>query len=101
MMPHIEENADIFIKSMEKYADSNEEVHMLRKFEELAMDYVARGAFGIDERFQGKPDHPAIAVAKATLRGAMVGPFHMIALYLGNNQKTNMEHASQIGGSSL
>ncbi|XP_077557866.1 cytochrome P450 3A4-like [Haemaphysalis longicornis] len=79
MMPHIEENADIFIKSMEKYADSNEEVHMLRKFEELAMDYVARGAFGIDERFQGKPDHPAIAVAKATLRGAMVGPFHMIA----------------------
>ncbi|XP_077559272.1 cytochrome P450 3A14-like isoform X3 [Haemaphysalis longicornis] len=79
MMPHIEEDADIFIKSMEKYADSAEEVHMLHKFEELSMDYVARGAFGIDERFQGKPDHPAIAVAKATFRGCMIGPFHMIA----------------------
>ncbi|KAH9373643.1 hypothetical protein HPB48_011391 [Haemaphysalis longicornis] len=79
MMPHIEEDADIFIKSMEKYADSGEEVHMLHKFEELSMDYVARGAFGIDERFQGKPDHPAIAVAKATFRGCMTGPFHVIA----------------------
>ncbi|XP_077559268.1 cytochrome P450 3A4-like isoform X2 [Haemaphysalis longicornis] len=79
MMPHIEENADIFIKYMGKYADSGKEVHMLHKFEELSMDYVARGAFGIDERFQGKPDHPALAVAKATLRGCMIGPFHMIA----------------------
>lgn len=79
MMPHIQEDADIFIKSMEKYADSGEEVHILHKFEELAMDYVARGAFGIDERFQGKPDHPALAVAKAAFRGCMIGPFHMIA----------------------
>ncbi|XP_077559276.1 cytochrome P450 3A14-like isoform X3 [Haemaphysalis longicornis] len=79
MMNHIQEDADIFIESMEKYAESGEEVHMLRKFEELSMDYVARGAFGIDERFQGKPDHPAIAVAKASFRGAMIGPFHMIA----------------------
>ncbi|XP_077538240.1 cytochrome P450 3A5-like isoform X2 [Haemaphysalis longicornis] len=79
MMPHIEEDADIFMKSLETYANSGEEVHMLRKFEELSMDYIARGSFGIDERFQGKPDHPAMAVAKATLRGAMIGPLHMIA----------------------
>ncbi|XP_070392533.1 cytochrome P450 3A14-like [Dermacentor albipictus] len=79
MMPHIEEDASIFIKSLGQYADTGEEVHMLRKFEELSMDYVARGAFGIDERFQGKPDHPLMAVAKATFRGVMKGPFHMIA----------------------
>ncbi|XP_077559277.1 cytochrome P450 3A14-like [Haemaphysalis longicornis] len=79
MMPCIEEDADIFVQSLEKFADSGEEVNMSGKFEELSMDYVARGAFGIDERFQGKPDHPALAVAKATLRGAMTGPFHMIA----------------------
>ncbi|XP_075545080.1 cytochrome P450 3A14-like [Dermacentor variabilis] len=78
MMPHIEEDASIFIKSLEQYADTGEEVHMLRKFEELAMDYTARGAFGIDERFQGKPNHPLMAIAKATLRGLMKGPFHMI-----------------------
>ncbi|XP_070392686.1 cytochrome P450 3A14-like isoform X3 [Dermacentor albipictus] len=79
MMPHIEEDASIFIKSLEQYADTGEEVHMLRKFEELSMDYTARGAFGIDERFQGKPDHPLMAIAKATLRGLIKGPFHMIA----------------------
>ncbi|XP_070391493.1 cytochrome P450 3A14-like isoform X2 [Dermacentor albipictus] len=79
MMRHIEEDASIFIKSLEQYADTGEEVHMLHKFEELSMDYTARGAFGIDERFQGKPDHPLMAVAKATFRGVMKGPFHMIA----------------------
>lgn len=79
MMPYIQENADTFIKCMEKYANSGEEVHILRKFEELSMDYVARGSFGIDERFQGKPDHPAIAIAKSTLRGAMTGPVHFTA----------------------
>nr|XP_054929670.1 cytochrome P450 3A14-like [Dermacentor andersoni] len=79
MMPHIEEDASIFIKSLEQYAATGEEVHMLRKFEELAMDYVARGSFGIDERFQGKPDHPLMVIAKAALRGTMKGPLHMIA----------------------
>ncbi|XP_070392688.1 cytochrome P450 3A14-like [Dermacentor albipictus] len=79
MMPHIEEDASIFIKSLEQYADTGEEVQMLRKFEELSMDYVARGSFGIDERFQGKPDHPLMVIAKAGLRGLMKGPFHMIA----------------------
>ncbi|XP_075545082.1 cytochrome P450 3A14-like isoform X2 [Dermacentor variabilis] len=79
MVPHLQEDADIFIKSLQRHADNGEEVHMLRKFEELSMDYVARGSFGIDERFQGKPDHPLMAIAKATLRGTMKGPFHMIA----------------------
>ncbi|KAL1432613.1 hypothetical protein MTO96_012839, partial [Rhipicephalus appendiculatus] len=79
MMPHLEEDANIFIKSLEKHADTGEEVQMLRKLEELSMDYVARGSFGIDERFQGNPSHPLTAIAKATLRGTMKGPLHMIA----------------------
>ncbi|XP_077495594.1 cytochrome P450 3A14-like [Amblyomma americanum] len=79
MMPHIEEDAGIFVKSLEKFADSGKEVHMLEKLEELSMDYVARGSFGIDERFQGKADHPLMAVAKKTLRGVMKGFFHMAA----------------------
>ncbi|XP_075737987.1 cytochrome P450 3A14-like isoform X2 [Rhipicephalus microplus] len=79
MMPHLKEDADIFVKSLEKHADTGKEVHMLRKLEELSMDYVARGSFGIDDRFQGNPGHPLIVIAKATLRGTMRGPLHMIA----------------------
>ncbi|KAL1484814.1 hypothetical protein MTO96_032380 [Rhipicephalus appendiculatus] len=74
MVPHLEENANAFVKYLEEYADTGKEVHMLHKFEELAMDYVARGSFGIDERFQGKPDHPLTAIAKAALRGTVTGP---------------------------
>lgn len=79
MMPHLEENADIFIKSLEEYADTDREVHMLPEFEQLSMDYTARGAFGIDEHFQGQPDHPLFNTARAVFRGVMKGPLHMIA----------------------
>ncbi|XP_049521327.1 cytochrome P450 3A14-like isoform X8 [Dermacentor silvarum] len=79
MMSHLEENADIFIKSLEEYADTGREVHMRPNFEQLSMDYTARGAFGIKEHFQGQPDHPLIKVARSVLRGVMKGPLHMIA----------------------
>ncbi|XP_050040168.1 cytochrome P450 3A14-like [Dermacentor andersoni] len=79
MMPHLEENADIFIKSLEEYADTGREVHMMPKFEQLSMDYTARGAFGIEEHFQGQPDHPLIKLGKSVFRGIMKGPLHMIA----------------------
>lgn len=73
-MPHLEENADIFIKSLEEYADTDREVHMLPEFEQLSMDYTARGAFGVDEHFQEQPDHPLFNTARAVLRGVMKGP---------------------------
>uniref|UniRef100_A0A6M2CI22 Putative cytochrome p450 midgut overexpressed n=1 Tax=Rhipicephalus microplus TaxID=6941 RepID=A0A6M2CI22_RHIMP len=79
MMPHLEENADIFIRSLEKYADTDREVHMLSGFEQLSMDYTARGAFGIDEHFQGQPNHPLLKIAKGVFRGVRKGPLHMIA----------------------
>lgn len=79
MLARFEKDADIFVKSLDAHAGTGEEVHMLRKYEELSMDYVARGSFGLDERFQGKPDHPFIAVAKSVFRGIMKGPSHCIA----------------------
>ncbi|XP_049268789.1 lithocholate 6-beta-hydroxylase [Rhipicephalus sanguineus] len=79
MMPHLEENVDIFIKSLEKYADTDREVHMLPEFEQLSMDHTARGAFGIDEHFQGQPDHPLLKIARGVFKGVMKGPLHMIA----------------------
>lgn len=79
MMPHLEENADIFVRSLEEHADTGREVHLLPEFEQLSMDYTARGAFGIDERFQGQPHHYLIKVAKEAFRGIMKGPLHMIA----------------------
>lgn len=79
MVPHLEENANAFVKYLDEHADTGKEAHMLHKFKELVMDYVARGSFGIDERFQGKPDDPLTATAKDALRGTVTGPFHMIA----------------------
>ncbi|XP_077557709.1 cytochrome P450 3A8-like isoform X2 [Haemaphysalis longicornis] len=79
MIAGFEEDADIFVKSLDPYAETGEEVHMLEKLEGLAMDYVARGSFGLEERFQGKPDHPFLTVAKKAFRGVMKGPFHWIA----------------------
>lgn len=79
MMPHLEENADIFIKSLEQHADTGREIDMMPEFEQLSMDYTARGAFGIGEHFQGQPDHPLIHVARGVFRGIMKGPLHLIA----------------------
>ncbi|KAH9371936.1 hypothetical protein HPB48_008015 [Haemaphysalis longicornis] len=79
MIAGFEEDADIFVKSLDAYAETGEEVHMLEKLEGLAMDYVARGSFGLEERFQGKPDHPFLIVARKAFRGVMKGPFHWIA----------------------
>ncbi|KAK8774589.1 hypothetical protein V5799_010878 [Amblyomma americanum] len=78
-IPCLKEDADIFMESLEKYADTGEEVHMLPFYEQLALDYTARGAFGIEERFQGKPDHPLFDTARKTFRGVMKGAFHAIA----------------------
>ncbi|KAL3188655.1 hypothetical protein MRX96_040116 [Rhipicephalus microplus] len=79
IMPHLEENADVFIRTLEKYADTDREVHMLPEFEQLSMDYTARGVFGIDEHFQGNLDHPLFNTARGVFRGIMKGPLHMIA----------------------
>ncbi|XP_037568824.2 cytochrome P450 6B1-like isoform X2 [Dermacentor silvarum] len=79
LMPSIKEKADMFLKLLDEHADSGEEVNMTPKYEELAMEYVTRGLFGLDERFFGKPDHPLIAVAKAAFRGVMTGSLHVIA----------------------
>ncbi|XP_070392139.1 cytochrome P450 3A2-like isoform X4 [Dermacentor albipictus] len=78
MVPQLEEDAELFTKSLEEYADTDAEIHMLPKFEELAMDYTARGAFGIEEHFQGNPDHPLIELSRTVFVGLIKGPLHMI-----------------------
>ncbi|XP_075546639.1 cytochrome P450 3A2-like isoform X6 [Dermacentor variabilis] len=78
MVPQLEEDAELFTKSLVEYADTDAEIHMLPKFEELTMDYTARGAFGIEERFQGNPDHPLIELSRTVFRGIIKGPLHMI-----------------------
>ncbi|XP_050040914.1 cytochrome P450 3A2-like isoform X2 [Dermacentor andersoni] len=78
MVPQLEEDAELFTKSLEEYADTNAEIHMLPKFEELTMDYTARGAFGMEEHFQGNPDHPLIELSRTVFRGIIKGPLHMI-----------------------
>ncbi|XP_075545077.1 cytochrome P450 3A14-like [Dermacentor variabilis] len=79
MMPFFEEDVNFLLKSLEKNAETGEEVQMYRKYEQLSMDFVARGAFGIDERFQENPDHPLFEMARTTCCKIMTGPFHMIA----------------------
>ncbi|XP_077553943.1 cytochrome P450 3A41-like [Haemaphysalis longicornis] len=79
MLPGFEEDMDIFLKSLGTTAETGEEVDMMLKCEQLTMDYVVRGSFGLEERFQGKPDHPFLRVAKSVFHGVMKGPFHWIA----------------------
>ncbi|KAH6943278.1 hypothetical protein HPB50_018407 [Hyalomma asiaticum] len=79
MMPHMEENADIFIRSLEEHADTGREFNIVPLLEQLSMDYTARGAFGIEEHFQGQPHHPLMKVSREVFRGIMKGPLHMIA----------------------
>lgn len=78
MMQYIQEDTSVFVQRLKEYADTGKEVQMLHKFEELSMDLTARGAFGINERFQGKPDHPFITTSKAVARNMMKGPFYYI-----------------------
>lgn len=79
LLPLLEEDVAIFLRVLEDHAASGDEVHMLRKCEQLSMDFMARGSFGIDERFQGGPDHPFAAVAKSACSKLMAGHVHMIA----------------------
>lgn len=79
MMPSIKKNADMFLESLGKYVDSDEEVNMMTKYEELSMEYVTRGLFGLNEHFIGKPNHPLKVIAKAVFRNVMKGPLHVIA----------------------
>ncbi|XP_075737961.1 cytochrome P450 3A14 isoform X2 [Rhipicephalus microplus] len=94
IMPHLEENADVFIRTLEKYADTDREVHMLPEFEQLSMDYTARGVFGIDEHFQGNLDHPLFNTARGVFRGIMKGPLHMIARLYKQRQVSSAAIAS-------
>ncbi|XP_037578834.2 cytochrome P450 3A24 [Dermacentor silvarum] len=79
MMPLMEEDIDVLLKSLEEPARSGDEVNMLQRYEQLSMDFVARAAFGLDERFQGAPDHPIATVARSACYKIMTGPLHMIA----------------------
>ncbi|KAL1432616.1 hypothetical protein MTO96_012841 [Rhipicephalus appendiculatus] len=79
MMPFFEEDVNYLLKYLDKSAETGEEVQMMRKYEQLSMDYVARGAFGIDERFQENPNHPLFDMARSACCKLMTGPFHMIA----------------------
>ncbi|KAK8774970.1 hypothetical protein V5799_010496 [Amblyomma americanum] len=91
MMPYFEEDVNFLMKSLEKCADTGEEVQMMRKYEQLSMDFVARGCFGIDERFQGQPEHPLFDMTRTTCCKLMTGPFHMIARTVRSRALTTEE----------
>lgn len=78
MMPTLQEDTDMFIRSLERHAELGEEVNMLPKYEELSMEHIARGLFAIDEHFLGIANHPMLDVAKSVFRSFMKGPFHFI-----------------------
>ncbi|XP_077518570.1 cytochrome P450 3A14-like isoform X1 [Amblyomma americanum] len=79
MMHSLEEETDILLRFVDKHADTGTEVNMRSRYEELSMDYMARGAFGLDERFFGNAEqHPLVDVTKNAFRGLMTGPFHII-----------------------
>ncbi|KAL1432672.1 hypothetical protein MTO96_012888 [Rhipicephalus appendiculatus] len=77
MMPEVRKSADLFLERMKELA--NQEVHTYDEYQLLAMDYTARGAFGIDTVFQLEPRHPLLTITKGVLDGVMTGPLHMIA----------------------
>ncbi|KAK8780309.1 hypothetical protein V5799_018350 [Amblyomma americanum] len=79
LMPLIEQDVEILLEVLKDHATSGFEVDMLKKFEQLSMDFIARGSFGIDERFQGRPDHPFAAIARSACSKLMAGRLHMIA----------------------
>ncbi|KAH6936621.1 hypothetical protein HPB50_020345 [Hyalomma asiaticum] len=78
MMTDIKEGADIFLDIVGEQADGGREANVLELYQRLTMDYVGRGAFGVDCRFQRGPENALAASAKAVVRGVMTGPFHMI-----------------------
>lgn len=78
MMPDLEEDVSLFLRSLERYANRGNEVHMLRMFEPLAMDLIGRRCFGACERFQDQPHHPLISVAKHIMGNTMTGAVHMV-----------------------
>ncbi|XP_077493854.1 thromboxane-A synthase-like isoform X2 [Amblyomma americanum] len=78
MMPELEEDVVVFLRSLKQYANTGDQVHMLRLYEPLAMDLVGRRCFGTEERFQGNPGHPLIGLAKHTTYNAMTGAVHMV-----------------------
>ncbi|KAL1442596.1 hypothetical protein MTO96_046346 [Rhipicephalus appendiculatus] len=78
-MPSIKEKANMFFELLAKHVDTGEEVNMAKKYEELSMEYVTRGLFGLNEPFLGKPDHPLTLIAKAVFRSFMKGARHAIA----------------------
>ncbi|KAK8780236.1 hypothetical protein V5799_018422, partial [Amblyomma americanum] len=80
MMPLLEEDVAVLLSLLEEHAKLGEEVNMLRKYEQLAMDFLFRGSFGVDERFQGRPDHPFETIARTAGRKLMTGTLHMVAL---------------------
>ncbi|XP_037506815.1 cytochrome P450 6B1 [Rhipicephalus sanguineus] len=79
MMPSIKEKADMFFELLAKHVDTGEEVNMMTKYEELSMEYVTRGLYGLNESFLGKPNHHLTVIAKAVFRSLMKGALHVIA----------------------
>ncbi|KAK8778499.1 hypothetical protein V5799_020160, partial [Amblyomma americanum] len=84
MMPALEEDANVFLHLLERYANTAEEVHMLRMYEPLAMELTGKRCFGTLDRYLGNPDHPLICLAKQTAHNGMTGALHMV----GRNLKS-------------
>ncbi|XP_077518469.1 cytochrome P450 3A14-like isoform X1 [Amblyomma americanum] len=78
MLAELKIGADIFLDIVGKLADSGQEANVYHLYQRLAMDYVGRGALGIDCSFQKGPENALAATAKVILRGVMTGPFHLI-----------------------
>ncbi|XP_037521616.1 cytochrome P450 3A14 [Rhipicephalus sanguineus] len=79
MVPHVAESAEVFMDILKPLANTDQEVNLRPKFQALSMDYIARGAFGIEKCFQHDVDDIFFATARRVLPGVMTGPAHMIA----------------------
>ncbi|XP_077495651.1 cytochrome P450 3A14-like [Amblyomma americanum] len=84
MMPSLEKDVNIYLSSLEQYAETGEEVHMLRMYEPFAMDLTGRRCFGIPEQIQDNPDHPTLGLAKYTANDGMTGALHMVGQCVGS-----------------
>uniref|UniRef100_A0A6M2CGL0 Putative cytochrome n=1 Tax=Rhipicephalus microplus TaxID=6941 RepID=A0A6M2CGL0_RHIMP len=78
MMADLKNGADIFLNIVGERADSGREANALEIFQRLTLDYVGRGAFGVDGSFQIGPENSLAASARAVISGVMKGPLHFL-----------------------
>ncbi|XP_075553608.1 cytochrome P450 3A14-like [Dermacentor variabilis] len=79
IMPLMEEYIAGLLRSLEEPARSGDEVNMRQTYEQLSMEFVAQVSFGVDERFERRPDHSIAIFASESCARIMTGPLHMIA----------------------